>query len=533
MQHLLALFPVILTLVLAFKTRQMVLSFIAGIVSASLIAKEFAPIDAFMFGGSRLLQKTELLNLLSFKAFWASDKLFIFIFLIAVGSIIELIQKSGASQAYASFIKKHLDGRKQAEFATLGLSAFLALDDYFNVITTASVMRQVTDLFGIARLRCAQLVGNTAVAAASIFPASTWAAAITGTLASNGINLVSGNLIALHPFTTYLKSIPFALYPVTLLSITWITTAERILIGLAKDHQDLADLTTDVHSGCLEGEQAPEKQQFSTSKASLTDFLVPILTLIASLTIALLYTGQWSVFKGNNNLLQALADANLPLAMFLSGIYSFIISAYWLFYKKRVSLADCALSIKSGAEMMLPSVIVLTLSWTFGAIVAQDLQIGKIFVDNLLPMFSFSFLPPAFFVIAALTAFCLGSSWGTMALLYPIGIAIVAQLQGTANDNLLFQVIGAILSGAVLGNNTSPLADLSTMASSITETKHMDYVQAQIDFNRPVMWGCLAAFLTVSTVNLPSYGLSACLGLCTAILVSWISMKISAELQKR
>ena len=506
-----------------------------GIVAASLMVNDYKPYETLLFAAQKLISKSEIANFFSLHAFWQSQKLFIFIFLISVGGLIELIRRSGASQAYAHLIKRRLQGRCQAEFATLGLSAFLFLDDYFNVITTASVMRQITDIFGVTRLRCAQLIGNMAASTAAIFPLSTWGAAIAGTLASSGINLSSNGLIALHPFSTYIWSIPFAVYPITLIVITWITTAERILIGLVHNHQDLTDLTTDVHSGYTElhASEDEEETHIVQSKATFIDFLVPIGTLITSLTLALFYTGQWSLLGGKNSFFQALAESNLAQAMFLSSIYSFLIACIWLLRRRIVTLHDAGASLKEGILTMLPSILVLTLSWTFGGIISQDLMIGKMFVEHLLPIFSMSYLPPAFFIISAITAFCLGSSWGTMTLLYPIGIAISAQLQGSAPDILLYQTIGAILSGAVLGSNTSPLSDLSAMISSITETSQIDYIQAQIDFNRPIFWGVLAGLVSTSFLGIASYGLAAATGLIVSILVSWITIKIYVELRRQ
>lgn len=536
MQHFFTLFPIIVTLFLAFKTRRMLMALSVGIITASLIVNKYQPYETLLFATQKLVAKSEISNLLSLNAFWQSDKLFIFIFLIGVGGLIELVRRSGASQAYAQIIKKRLQGRRQAEFATLGLSAFLFLDDYFNVITTASVMRQITDLFGIARLRCAQLIGNMAAATAAVFPLSTWGAAIAGTLASSGINLTKTALITQHPFSTYIWSIPFAIYPITLIFITWITTGERILIGLVQNHQDLTDLTTDVHSGSIDSHESEENNVEAASmkfKATFIDFLIPIGTLIISLVVALFYTGNWEFFGGSNSFFQALTDANLTQAMFLSSVYSFLIACIWLLRRRIISLDDVALSAKEGFLSMLPSIMVLTLSWTFGNIIAQDLFIGKIFVDQLLPIFPMSYLPPALFIIAAITAFCLGSSWGTMTLLYPIGVAICAQLQGSAADILLYQTIGAILSGAVMGSNTSPLSDLSAMTSSMTETSQIDYIQGQIDFNRPIFWGVLTGLVSVSFFGISSYGLAAITSLAISLLVSWISIKIYVELRRQ
>lgn len=531
MHHMWALAPVALTLLIAFQTRQMLLAFLAGIFSASLIVKGLNPVAIAQFSLQRFLEKSEILNVLSLKAFWGSDKLFIFIFLICIGIIIELMQASGASAAYSVFIRKHLNSRKQAEYATLSFSLFLFFDDYFNTITTGSVMKHITDMFGVARLRCAQLIGNMAAPLAAIMPLSTWGVAIAGTIASNGINLTPQALISQHPFFSYIWAIPFATYPIAAIALTWITAAEGTLIGLAKTRQDVTNLTTDLH-----GDHMPHSHENGHTRkpcAELADFVIPIATLITSLILSILYSGNVSFLGGTNSLLQAIKESNLALAMFLSGVYTLIVTVTWLVGRKRLAFSSVIPAMKDGFLIMWPSILTLSLSWTFGSIVAQDLQIGRIIVDQLLPFFSMQYLPPAFFAIATLTTFCIGSAWGTMTLLYPIAIPILAQLQHLAPSVLLYQTLGAVLSGAVLGNNTSPLTDLSTMTSSATETKQMDYVQAQVDFNKPILWGVLASLLLTSMLDIKSYGLSACLAVVTSILFSWIGIEAVAKLQEQ
>jgi tetracycline resistance efflux pump len=529
MQNILALAPVVITLIIAFQTRRMIFAFITGIISASLIVKNFSPYQAAFFGTQRFLEKIELLNFLSFSNFLKSDRLFIFIFLICVGSIIEIIGRSGASFAYAEFIKKHLNGRRQAECATLGLSLMLFFDDYFNTLTTGSVMKQITDLFGVARIRCAQLIGNTSASIAAIIPISTWGAAIVGTIANAGINTTPDALINLNPFFTYLWSIPFAIYPITLITVTWITTLEGTLIGMAHHEQHLADLTATIsHENTHKNHHTHAK-----TNATLKDFFIPIATLIISLITAILYTGKYHLLTGDNSLMEAMKSCNLSLAMFMCGVYTLLFTLIWFVTQKKLSLQSILLSIQDGFWMMMPSILILSLSWTFSSIISQELHIGKIIIEQLMPLFSMNYLPPTFFAVAGATAFCLGSSWGTMTLLYPIAIPMLAHLQGTAPALLLYKTIGAILSGAVLGNNTSPLCDLSTMTSSITEIKQMDYVKAQIDFNKPIMWAVFTTLVLTSFLETSSYGLSVSINLFSAILFAWIGIKTYAQLEQQ
>lgn len=483
MHSFLAFLPLIITLVIAFKTRRLIPALISGISAAALIVKNFDIKAATQFAVASFLEKSEFINLFSINRFWQSDKLFIFLFLICVGAIIVLIEQSGASNAYAQFARKQIVNRRQAELATLSFSGFLFFDDYFNTITTGSVMTRVTDIFGIARLRVAQLIGNMAASIAAIMPLSTWGAAIAGTLASSG---VPGNA-----FLVYTKSIPFALYPLILITVTWVMAFFKISFDKVTKAQDIADLT-----GNLFGGNEHSSSETLDKSGSLLDFVIVISLLITNLVGFILYTGNYWLFGGTNSLIQTLAATLVSKSLFLGGLTTLTLSACWLIARKSIKPIDVPKSLYEGFFMMWSSIVMLSLAWTFGNIVTQNLHIGSIITSWLMPHVPLNVLPLALFVITGAVTFATGSSWGAMALLFPLAIPIVVKF---ASQLLLLQSIGAILSGALLGNNTSPLTDLSVMTTTSTGTEHMDYVNAQIQMNRPIFIGSVVGFVISGT----------------------------------
>ena len=115
---------------------------------------------------------------------------------------------------------------------------------------------------------------------------------------------------------------------------------------------------------------------------------------------------------------------------------------------------------------MVPShtcpVMILTLAWAL-AITTEELHTAAFLVDLLGNSLNPYFLPPIIFVLSALISFSTGSSWSTMAILYPIAIPLtwfVAKQAGWAPadaQGLLYNVISIVL--AVVGTSQVEVGD--------------------------------------------------------------------------
>ena len=117
-------------------------------------------------------------------------------------------------------------------------------------------------------------------------------------------------------------------------------------------------------------------------------------------------------------------------------------------------------------------------------------------------------VPVVVFVLAALIAFSTGSSWSTMAILYPIAIPMVWSISQNAgldidtSMNLLYNVIAVVLSASVLGDHCSPISDTTILSSLASNCNHIDHVKTQLPYA-----------LTVGSVSIVMTYLSTALGL--------------------
>ena len=162
-----ALVPPVVAIVLALITKEVYSSLFVGIVIGGLFATNFSPIktvDAVVNDG--LIAAV-------------SDLAGIFLFLVLLGVLVALINKSGGSQAFGEWAKKNIKSRVGAMIATFILGVLIFIDDYFNCLTVGTVMKPVTDAHKISRAKLAFIIDATAAPICMIAPISSWAAAVS------------------------------------------------------------------------------------------------------------------------------------------------------------------------------------------------------------------------------------------------------------------------------------------------------------------------------------------------------------------
>ncbi|MDU3153533.1 MAG: Na+/H+ antiporter NhaC family protein, partial [Anaerococcus hydrogenalis] len=163
-----ALLPPVVAIVMALLTKEVYSSLFLGIVIGAILAskRSFAKVlDNIVVKG--------LTNSIS-------QTSGIFIFLIVLGIMVVLINHSGGSRAFGKWADKRIKSRKESQLATYCLCLMLFIDDYFNCLTSGSVMKPITDSHKISRAKLAYLIDATAAPICMIAPISSWAAAVSG-----------------------------------------------------------------------------------------------------------------------------------------------------------------------------------------------------------------------------------------------------------------------------------------------------------------------------------------------------------------
>jgi Na+/H+ antiporter NhaC len=175
---------------------------------------------------------------------------------------------------------------------------------------------------------------------------------------------------------------------------------------------------------------------------------------------------------------------------------------------------------------MMMAMIILTLAWSIGD-VTEALGTGPYLTGVLseaLPLWS---LPALVTVVAAAVAFATGSSWGTMAILFPVVIPLAvsmgagASFDGGGHYTILLGAISSIMAGSIFGDHCSPISDTTVMSSLASSCDHVDHVRTQLPY------ALLVALVAIVLGDLGSaLGLSPWLSLLLGVGALYAALRV-------
>ena len=150
----------------------------------------------------------------------------ILMFLVILGIIVALLNKSGGSKAFGVWASEHIKTQAGVQFATIVLGILIFVDDYFNCLTVGSVMSPLAEEKGVPRTKLAYLIDATAAPVCIIAPISSWAAAVTG--------FVEGE----NGFTLFIKAIPFNFYALLTIAMMFLIVGMKFDYGKMREYAD-------------------------------------------------------------------------------------------------------------------------------------------------------------------------------------------------------------------------------------------------------------------------------------------------------
>ena len=455
----LSLLPPVLAIALALITKEVYTSLFLGCLVGGFLYANFNPVTAV----------TSVYDMIASKV---GDNMGIVVFLVSLGFIVVLMNRSGGSKAYGDWAKKVIKTRRGALLATMILAIVLGVDDYFNNLTTGNVMRPVTDGHQISRAKLAYMIDSTAAPVCIMMPISSWAAAVSGVAEQVG---VSG-------LQLFISAIPWNYYAVLTIFTLIILAVFDIDFGPMKVHEDNAkrgDLYTTPERPYAD---ADDESKNSTN-GKVIDLIIPVIVLIVSCVSGLLYTGGFFTPDSGTymNVMDAFANCTaatgLMYGSFIVVIFCFI---YFLVIRRSMNFVQVTDCIAEGFKIMVPAILILTFAWTISG-VTNDLLGANIFVETAMASSAKSlanFLPAVIFVVACGLGFATGTSWGTFGILIPIVVSVFGVDAGT----ILTVGLGACLGGAVMGDHCSPISDTTILASTGAQCYHINHVNTQIPY---------------------------------------------------
>lgn len=521
----LVILPPLLVVSLILITRRMILSFFIGIVMSALIATQGNIMSALHLVAQRLLSSAGISQLAT-QSLIHNWNLCIFIFLLCLGVIISLLSESGAASAYIRVIQRFVTSRVSAQIASLILSLFFFIDDYFSVLTVGSVMRPLAQRYGIPPVKLAFLTTTMASPLTILAPVSSWIGEIIVQLKQSGVNDALDNvsiIVFADPFYVFFRSIPFILYAIFIIIATWYIVLRRISYG---------------PMATFEKKFQPQPNTIISPKknSSFFDFVFPIIILIGTVFAVLAITGNYWLFGGTYSFLDAMKYASVQQALLAGGVIGLCVSLVYFLITQKISLHQSVLCLKTGIALMLPSIIMLINVWALGTLLKQDLNTGAYLAQITSSFMNITLFPVLCFIIAGCIAWMIGSAWATIGLMFPIVLDMLKTLLLLSTHTpleavpLLMPILGATLSGCIVGTHLSLLSDNPIMSAASTGANHIDHVKTMAWYVLPVACATALAYGIIGII-INNMGLT--LSLCIAYITGIITLIVLLELAQR
>lgn len=436
----------------------------------------------------------------------------ILVFLVMLGSIVSLMNKAGGSAAFGRWAVTHVKTKVGAEIATILLGILIFIDDYFNCLTVGSVMRPIAMRHKITKEKLAYLIDSTAAPVCIISPISSWAAAVSGFVSEgeNGLTLFCKAI----PFNFYAFFTLVFMFGVVLLGFNFQAMSKydaKLEKWYKKNGIEPGKVTTSKLEVIEHGLGEPDDS--ANDKGSVTDLIIPILTLIAFCIVSMIYSGGFFDGTSANHLdfVNAFAGSDASVGLAIGAMAALIVTIVLYVIRKTLSFDDAMSCIIKGFEAMVPAILILTLAWTLKSMtdsLGAAEYVSGIVGDSAAGLQMV--LPAIIFVVAALLAFATGTSWGTFGILIPICIAVFPDA-----ETLRIISISACMAGAVCGDHVSPISDTTIMASAGAQCKHVHHVSSQMPYA-----------LTVASVSFLTFivaGFTQSMGIFLSAAISWAS----------
>ena len=492
-----ALVPPIVAIALALITKEVYSSLFVGVVVGGI----------FACGGSAAKAVDHVVSDGLITAI--SSTAGIFLFLVILGTIVALINKSGASAAFGRWAKTHIKSRIGAQIAAFILGVLIFIDDYFNCLTVGSVIKPVTDAHRVSRAKLSYLIDATAAPICMIAPISSWAAAVASY--TEGTDLSGIEL--------FVKAIPYNFYSLLTLVFVVALIFLKADFGPMRRHELNAINNGDLFST---DERVDAIKYEANPKGKVIDLILPIIVLVVVSVLGLIYIGgffgidMWGGTDCNGDLIAAFGNTDATVGLPWGSIIALIAIIVYMLVRKLVTFKEAMDCIPEGFKAMVPAIIILTLATSLKNI-SNDLLGSASYVESLMKSEIAqnleAFLPAVIFIVACLLAFATGTSWGTFGILIPI----VSGMFPTDNP-MLYIGMSACLAGAVCGDHCSPISDTTIMASAGAQCVHVNHVSTQLPYAIAVAVISFICYIVAGFVQ----NVFICLGLGIVLVIGFL-----------
>ncbi|WP_304345960.1 Na+/H+ antiporter NhaC family protein [Campylobacter showae] len=487
------LIPPVVAIVLAFITKDVVLSLFIGVFSGTFLINV---IDSsipmtFVKGFTDIVKRV----VGSLADSWNAG---IVLQVLCIGGVVALITKMGGTKAVAIWLSKKAKTGVSAQISTWVMGLFVFFDDYANSLIVGPIMRPITDKFKVSREKLAFIIDATAAPIAGLAVISTWVG-LEISLIKQGYELIG--ITNVNAFSIFVETMPYRFYNLFMLFFIVCTAfMGREFAGMLKAERRAraGELHPRRDGAMIEDVEDKTLEPKENIKLQSSNAVVPLLVLILGAFVSFYFSGLGAL-EGEalesakahpltfHTFQATFGAADASVALFQSALLATVVAIFMAVYRKILTVREAIETWGKGWKTMITTIIILLLAWSLSSVI-KELGTSRYLVDLLSQSTPKIVLPAAIFMLGSFISFSTGTSYGTMGILMPLAIPLASAvgmhsgLEGDALHAYMIVNISAVLTGAIFGDHCSPISDTTILSSMGAGCNHIDHVQTQMPY---------------------------------------------------
>ncbi len=487
------LIPPVVAIVLAFITKDVVLSLFIGVFSGTFLINV---IDSsipmtFVKGFTDIVKRV----VGSLADSWNAG---IVLQVLCIGGVVALITKMGGTKAVAIWLSKKAKTGVSAQISTWVMGLFVFFDDYANSLIVGPIMRPITDKFKVSREKLAFIIDATAAPIAGLAVISTWVG-LEISLIKQGYELIG--ITNVNAFSIFVETMPYRFYNLFMLFFIVCTAfMGREFAGMLKAERRAraGELHPRRGGAMIEDVEDKTLEPKENIKLQSSNAVIPLLVLILGAFVSFYFSGLGALegealesAKAHPLTFQTFqatfGAADASVALFQSALLATVVAIFMAVYRKILTVREAIETWGKGWKTMITTIIILLLAWSLSSVI-KELGTSRYLVDLLSQSTPKIVLPAAIFMLGSFISFSTGTSYGTMGILMPLAIPLASAvgihsgLEGDALHAYMIVNISAVLTGAIFGDHCSPISDTTILSSMGAGCNHIDHVQTQMPY---------------------------------------------------
>ncbi len=510
-----SILPPLVAIVMALIIKEVISSLFVGILTGTFLMALYGGASPASALGGGLLRVVDTYVVGSL---FDADHVTIIVFTLIIGGMVRIITVNGGMQGVVNWLSRRAHGPRSGQLMTFLMDLCIFFDDYSNTLVVGNTMRPVADKLKVSREKLAYIVDSTSAPVVAVAFVTTWIGAELSYI-QDGIRAIG---LEASAYSVFFHSLVYSFYPFLTLGFVLMIIFSGRDFGPMLKAERKARKASSMEIEMTNGVSKP---------AHIIDALIPLAVLIFGTIMGLIVTGYdasvWHAETGFFSQLSAtIGAANSYKALLWASLLSLLTTIVMTLLRGDMEFGKIMEEMVEGFKAMFNAVLILTMAWSI-ALVTKDMHTAE-FVSRLLLQWSLSpwLVPVLTFALAALIGFSTGTSWGTMAILYPLILPaswLLCQEQGLnveATMPLFYNVVASVLAGSVMGDHCSPISDTTIMSSLASSCNHMQHVSTQMPYALTVGATALLMGVLPTALGLPSW-----VAFLTGFAVLWLVVR--------